>query len=105
MIDDDVIEGVILEEEVEFSLSELSQACAVQAEWLVTLVEEGILEPSGAGATEWRFSGVCLKRAHSVQRLQRDLDLNLPGVALVLDLMEELEALRIRVAALDQARR
>lgn len=43
--------------------------------------------------TLWRFSGKSLRRARSAHRLQRDLGLNLAGIALVLDLMDELEVL------------
>jgi chaperone modulatory protein CbpM len=35
-----------------------------------------------------------LRRARTALRLQRDLEINLPGVALALELMEELERLR-----------
>ena len=37
-------------------------------------------------------------RAH---RLQRDLGLNLAGVALALELLDEIEALRSRISALE----
>ena len=44
----------------------------------------------------WRFSGSALRRAATAQRLTRDLGLNAAGVALALDLLEEIETLRIR---------
>ena len=96
MKDDETIEGLILEEQVQLTLGELAQLCSVHAEWVVGLVDEGILQPSGDQLVEWRFSGICLIRARTVQRLQRDLGINLPGVALALDLLEELETLRSR---------
>jgi chaperone modulatory protein CbpM len=46
------------------------------------------------GTTEWRFSGTALRRTRLALRLERDLELNLAGVALALDLMEEVERLR-----------
>jgi chaperone modulatory protein CbpM len=58
------------------------------------LVEEGIIEPDGKELHLWRFSGVSLVRARSALRLQRDLGVNLAGIALALNLMEELERLR-----------
>jgi chaperone modulatory protein CbpM len=94
--DDETIEGLILEEQVQLTLGELAQLCSAHAEWLVGLVDEGILQPSGEQLAEWRFSGICLIRARTVQRLQRDLGINLPGAALVLDLLEEPETLRAR---------
>ncbi len=96
-----VFKGVVLEEEMEFTLHDLSRACSVHSQWVIELVEEGILEPQGKNADNWRFSGDNLKRALAVQRLQKDLGVNLPGTALVLELMEEVETLRNRLDALE----
>ena len=57
----------------------------------VAEVETALLEMS---AVEWRFSGTALRRTRLALRLERDLELNLAGVALALDLMEEVERLR-----------
>ncbi len=91
-----VYSGHIVEQEIELSLGELSQVCGVNAEWLLMLVEEGILEPLESG-TQWRFSGPCIQRVLTVQRLQRDLNINLPGIALALELLEENKALQARL--------
>ena len=93
-------EGDWVEEELELSLADLSRACTVDAEWLITLVEEGILEPRQRGA-RMQFGGASLKRARTVQRLQRDLGVNLAGAALALELLDEIEALRARLAVLE----
>ncbi|HHM05120.1 MAG TPA: MerR family transcriptional regulator [Gammaproteobacteria bacterium] len=95
---DDVFSGRILEEELELTLGQLSRACAVNAEWLLTLVEEGILEPL-TGTPPWRFSGTSLRRVRTVRRLQEDLGVNLAGAALALELLEEIDALHARLAA------
>jgi chaperone modulatory protein CbpM len=92
-----VLIGLNLDEEKTLSLAEMSRACAMHAEWVVSLVEEGVLEPSGRSPANWRFSGACLRRALSAARLQHDLGINLAGVALVLDLIEEMETLRKRL--------
>ncbi len=96
------LRGVILDEQTEFTLGDLCRACSVHAEWLVSLVEEGILEPVGAEQAHWRFTGVQLSRARTVSRLQRDLGINLTGAALALDLIDEIESLRGRLAALER---
>ena len=79
------------------SLTEISDACSTRTEWVVELVKEGILEPSGKERSHWQFSGNSLSRAHAAWRLQNDLEINLAGVALVLNLLEEIEALRSRI--------
>jgi len=94
--------GLLLDKGCTLTLGELSRACMVSAEWIVELVDEGILEPVGQDIAHWRFSGPSLRRALVVMRLQRDLTINLAGAALVLDLMDEIETLRTHLHALDQ---
>ena len=97
-----IINGVILDEHVQFTLSDLSQACTRHAEWIVELVEEGILEPRGREQRDWRFTVESLSRAHKAMRLQRDLQVNLAGVALVLDLVDQLDILRARLHRIEK---
>jgi chaperone modulatory protein CbpM len=92
-----ILEGVIVENDVEISLAELCRICKIDAEWIVTLVQEGILEPTDTASKQWHFSGTSLRRALIVRRLQRDLEVNLAGAALILELLEEREALRTRL--------
>jgi len=89
-----VLTGVILEEEVSLTLEDLCQACAVDAEFIVALVEEGALNPSGPDRGPWRFSGRSLSRTRTALRLRRDLEINVAGVALTLELLDEIMALR-----------
>ena len=49
--------------------------------------------PLGGSRHEWRFTRLSVVRVAKARRLERDLDLNPPGVALVLDLLDELDAL------------
>lgn len=97
------ITGAILDEESELTLSELCRACGMPAEQIIALVEEGIIEPRG-GHTRWRFSGICVRRVRRVYHLRRDLGVNLAGAALAIELLEELEQLRARLARLEQER-
>jgi len=79
------------------SLTEISQACSCRNEWVVDLVEEGVLVPFGQERSDWRFPGNSLSKAYAARRLERDLGINLAGVAVILDLLEEVESLRSRV--------
>ena len=88
--------GYLLDETVTLSLTELSGACRVREEQIIELVQEGVLEPDHA-QHEWQFPANQLRRASRAVRLQRDLEINAAGVALVLDLLEELEELRARL--------
>lgn len=85
--------GTVIEDD-SLTLEQLCHACGVHADWVISLVEESIIEPQGDEICVWRFSGASLVRVRSALRLQRDLGVNLAGIALALDLMEELDALR-----------
>jgi chaperone modulatory protein CbpM len=88
----------VLEDQTGLGLMDISWACAVHAEAIVELVEEGILSPLGHAPHCWRFNGVHVRRAAMVLRLQRDLGLNLAGAALAVQLLDELAVLRARLA-------
>ncbi|MGD2137330.1 MAG: chaperone modulator CbpM [Gammaproteobacteria bacterium] len=92
-----LLSGDVLEEEVEFTLGELCRACQVPAERVFELVGEGIVEPRGKNPAQWRFQGISVRRVRCALRLERDLGVNLAGAALALDLLDELEALRVHL--------
>ena len=95
-----VSRAVLVEEEIEFTLVELSRACRADSEQLLALVDEGALTPSGDDPQHWRFGGAVLRRARTALSLTRDLELNPAGAALVLDLLDEIEALRSQLRRL-----
>lgn len=89
-----VIDTVVVEEDVRFTLVDLCRACGADRAQLIALVDEGVLEPAGTSADDWVFSGSSLLRARAALRLLRDLDVSVAGAALVLDLLDEIDALR-----------
>jgi chaperone modulatory protein CbpM len=95
------LSGIILEEQTELTLADVCRACAVHAEYIIELVEEGVLVPVGREPVSWRFTGVHMRRTKVSLRLQRDLGINLAGVALALQLLDEVEALRARIRAIE----
>lgn len=102
-----LLNGILLDEESELSLNELCCACSSSADLIIELVEEGVLEPVEAKMyrlqqTQWRFSVNSLQRARTAISLQRDLRINIAGVALALDLLEEIEKLESRLAQLER---
>ncbi len=82
------------------TLMQLCNEYTVQTEWIVSLVDEGILSPQGKKPEQWLFPGNSCYRISIVVRLQRDLGVNLAGAALALDLLEELQILRQRLQEL-----
>ncbi len=88
------IEGSIVEHDVHMTIVELAQATQTPEDLIMAWVSEGVLSPAGASPQDWRFSGNSLQRAKTAARLMHDLELNLPGVALAINLLEELDLLR-----------
>ena len=101
MIDREVVTGLLLDTESSLSLAELSHCCGVHAELIVEMVGEGILDPLDDDPLCRHFPGSSLPRANRALRLRWDLGINLAGVALVLELMDEIQHLRARLALLE----
>jgi chaperone modulatory protein CbpM len=93
----DILSGYIIENETRLTLRQLCNACDVRAEYIIELVDEGFIEPSGMERSHWCFNGVNIRRVQKAKRLQHDLGINLAGIALALELMEEIEQLRARL--------
>ena len=91
----------------QLTIDELCRTCAVHASYIVELVQEGIIRPdvavgSASAPETWRFTSVHVRHTKVAWRLQHDLDVNLPGAALALQLLDELEALRAQMAVSSQ---
>lgn len=82
------------------TLTEICRSCSVHADWVIELVDQGILDAEGPDPTAWRFQAWSIRRVSRARRLQHDLGVNLAGLALVLDLIEERDRLRTRLRGL-----
>jgi chaperone modulatory protein CbpM len=93
--------GIILDEFTEVTMDDLCRTCHVESWMIVNLVEEGIVEPNSREESPWRFSGNSLPVVVRALRLQNDLELNPAGVAVALDLLDEIETLRNRIRLIE----
>ncbi|MBD3665401.1 chaperone modulator CbpM [Sulfitobacter aestuariivivens] len=80
------------------TLEDLCRFCDADEAWVIELVEHGVLDPIGGTSSNWRFFGASIRRAKKARRLNRDLGVNTAGVALVLDLLDERDAVVRRLA-------
>ncbi len=87
---------------VELTLQEICEIADVPTEVLITIVEEGILEPKGASPSEWCFDSYMLNMVKRACRLHRDFDIEWTGIPLYLDMIDELEKLRTENKTLKQ---
>ena len=80
-----------------YSLGELCAICGIDSAVASEMTRHGLLVPL-AEAKEPRFSEIDLLRSQKALRLRQDLDIDWPGLALVLDLLEEMQRLRDSLA-------
>lgn len=87
-----------------FTLREICERGDCHAEFVIKLVSYGVIEPVNESpeVRQWQFDAIALNRLHKALRLQRDLKLNLPGLAMSLDLLDEVQDMRREMARLNQ---
>lgn len=96
----ELVLGSVIEEESYLTLVELCQASHASEDRVMAWVFEGVLEPVGGTPQDWQFTGQSLRRARLALSFSLDLEINPAGVALALDLLDEIRVLRARLQRL-----
>jgi len=91
MTDQEILQDACL------TLEQLCAACALEREWLVRRVQEGLIPVTGTLIAEWRFSTAHLARARRMRDIERSFEAAPELAALVADMLEEMDALRARL--------
>jgi chaperone modulatory protein CbpM len=91
MSEEEILEGACL------TLEQLCTAAALERDWLVRRVEEGLIPVTGAALAEWRFAAVHVARARRMRDIERSFEAAPELAALVADMLEELDELRARL--------
>ena len=71
-----------------------SRTCQLSEELLMDLMEHGLLGELSLSPKEIQFDNDMLARIRAAHRLQHDLELNLQGVILALELLDEMSKMR-----------
>jgi len=79
------------------TLEQLCSVCALEREWLVVRVREGLIPAQGESDTEWRFTTTTLARVRRMREIEKSYDAAPELAALVADMLEEMDALRARL--------
>ncbi len=93
----EVVPASVVEESCYLSLTELCQASNATEDHVIAWVFEGVLAPIGDIPQDWQFTGQSLRRTRLACSFVRDLEINPAGVALALDLLDEITVLRARL--------
>lgn len=94
----------LMEPAATFTLREVCERGDCHAEFVIKLVNYGVITPVEETPEErqWRFDLQTLARLRKAQRLQQDLKMNLPGLAMSLELLDEVQEMRREVDRLNQ---
>lgn len=85
------------------SFNELCEACGISPEFLEELIAHDILAAQRGALEEWTFDTDTLQRVKTAIRLRRDLQIHdLEGIALVLELLDQLNDLRTKMDLLER---
>ena len=97
------IDGELVERErSDISLQQLCVVCGMHLELAIELVSYGVITAQGERQEIWRFDLVAQERSRKALRMHRDLGIDWAGLALALDLLEEVERLKQRIALLER---
>jgi len=99
-----LISGVIIDETQPLTLEEFCYAIHTEPKIIIQMVEYQLIEPIGESPDEWRFDSLSLKRARIAASFHRDLEVNMPGVALALELLDQIETLQHQINILEKNR-
>lgn len=91
-----ILLGVCIDDEQALGIDDFAAACRSDVAFIHELMDEGLLAPVAA-QPPWRFSGEALARVRRIRRLQRDFDAPLASVAVMLELLDQIDELRARL--------
>lgn len=93
MKNDDIITGVLIEETTTYTLIEVCQRYHISEALIQELAEHGFFPTRTTEIKNLQFTETMLRRMESAFRLHRDLDINMPGVVLAMELLDQIESL------------
>ncbi|MEA1063461.1 chaperone modulator CbpM [Erwinia sp. HR93] len=74
---------------VTVTYTELCLNCGITEDELNEVVGLGMIAPQNVSARPWLFDDAAQAAMHRAQRLRRELELDWPGIAVALTLLEE----------------
>jgi len=88
---DNILIGVLIEETTTYTVKQVCNKYNIPKELLIEMMEQGLFSNKTTRIDKLELNEKELRRIESAFRLHRDLGINLPGVALALDLLDQIE--------------
>jgi chaperone modulatory protein CbpM len=83
--------GVLIEETTTYTFIEVCERYNIPEDLLNEMMEHGLFSPQTTEQHQIALDQKALRRIESAFRLHKDLGINLPGVALALELLDEMD--------------
>lgn len=96
-----IISGVIIEKTESLTLEEFTQAINTEQDFIFKMVEYQLVIPEGNSPEAWRFDSTSLKRGRIALSFYKDLEINMSGIALALELLDKIEKLQKDIEILE----
>ena len=91
------IVGTIIDQKTTLNFEEVCRAIQAEDHLIIQCIEYHIIQPKGSSKTNWQFDNIALKRARLARNFYYDLEVNFEGIALLVDLLERIEALETEI--------
>lgn len=79
------------------SMQEITYSLGIDSATIVEIVEEGIVAPEKNEQNEWQFNTEAFRRIRTIVKLNKDLGVNMAGACLAIELLNEIERLKMLV--------
>lgn len=87
------ISGTIINPDNILTFEEICSAVHADDELIIQLIEYHIIQPKGTSKKNWQFDDVALKRVRLARNFYYDLEVNLQGIGLLLDMIDRIDML------------
>jgi len=87
---------------VQLDMRSLCREADITQDYVIEIVEHGIVEPKGRTPDDWLFDDQAPLLARRAAKLHQELELEWEGVALALELLQEVQQLRTENSMLRQ---
>ncbi len=98
----DLLEAHLVGEGDWIGIDALCRICGLSLDVMTELADLGVVSPRGYSPPEWQLPATSLPRLRTLSRLMHDLDLNVVGAALAVELIETQRRLEHRLRELER---
>ena len=86
---------VLGHEDDQLTLERLAECAGLHPEMIERFMDYGLIEPIRTSGEVMLFDSATVVRVRMIQRVRRDIGVNLAGIGVILDLVDRLRAIQI----------